>query len=204
MPSLLKAADLSSAHIIRGRLDAEGYRVEVVHEHASNLWGGAVTGGPVVVVSAAGLPEIENCVAEVAEVEPPREAADGGLPVPPTSPGFGGSAIIGAALAAIVTVGGAVIENLSDILGELFSGSFQGSGPVPLQIPDWDIALLSLVFGAAAGALIHLSKMALRDPVMKIILAAFVFVWFSNPIGLVLAVPFFIAEWILQPRSHKG
>lgn len=203
VPSLLKAADLASAHVIRGRLDAEGFRVEVVHEHAANLWGGAVTGGPVVVVSAAGLPEIEDCVAEVEQVEPPREAADGGLPEPAASPGIGGSALIGVGLAAIATAGAVVMELLSAIKREIFSGSFYNSGPIPLRVPDWEIVLLVLAFGAAAGALIHLSNLALRNPVLRIILAAFLFLCFSNPIGLVLAMPFFVAEWILHPRRLR-
>jgi len=188
MPSLLKASDLVTAHIVRGRLDAEGFQVDVVHENASQLWGGAVCGAPVLVAPGAAYPEIMETLASVDLVDPPPEADDGAEPGPAASPGVFGAALVGAALMALLALVDFVAHNLSEVIDIFMKNPayFSYGGPIALILPDWSETACLIGGGAAMGAVVHLFNRSLEIPPIRWVLALLVLLFCTQFLSLVV------------------
>jgi hypothetical protein len=202
VPSLLKSSDLISAHIQRGRLEAEGFGVAVVHENASNLWGGAVCGGPVLVAPAEEFPEIEEFVESAEPLDLPPEAFEDSGDEPPggtiADPGLFGALLLGGFLGGALMVALALAANLGVFLDLIqFNPEWLSYGlPIPWEWFGWGKFFSALLGGALAGGLLHAVIMSLRFQLFRSIFAALMVVFMNVLFGVLLLLVFGIPAMI--------
>jgi len=195
MKSLLKSSDLVSAHILRGRLDAEGFEVCVVHENASQLWGGAVCGEAVLLAPEEAFPEIRETLASAEPVDPPAEASAGpaedGHPAHSVSPGIFGALFIGSVLGGLdYFLTEFVAENLRifiDILRNNPEWLSYGL-PIPWHAPDWKEALTVLGGGALGGGLVFVLVSSLKWTPARCLAAGLILVLVFGIFGFALLI----------------
>lgn len=211
VPFLLKASDLVSAHILRGRMDAEGFEVSVVHENASWIWGGAVCGGPVLLAPGEAFPEIEEAVAAVEPVDPPlTEVGDEGASGFATDPGVFGALLIGTTLAGLFLLTLVVTENLWISIDTILNNpEWLSYGlPIPWYVPGWQEVLPVLGGGVLGGILAYYLICSLKRPPIRGLVAGLILIFVYGPYGmavllaLVVLVPF--VSLVSSGRSRRA
>lgn len=190
MPVLLQASNLLNAHIIRGRLAAEGIESDVAQENLCQLWGLAAVGGPILIVPEADFPQAVEIVATAGIIDPPPEVENAAIFEPPSPLGFFDVFLISGTLTASLALTIPLLFELNASIKSLFLNSHLGYHPeIRSHLPPLPELAITIIFIASVSALTYSLRSVLLSPMGKRAIVMLYYLPALGFLGLLLGIP---------------